>query len=204
MATPNSSLHGSGAPFPGPPVNPLPMIAITNMIGTLEPFHGTPSEDASEWLDRFVDVAFVNNWEEGVWLIQFSSCMVGLAKSWWNSLSREIKTDWERVREAFEEEFMGQHQSFDYYRLINGRIQGRNESALGYCWDMRKLLDRANPDMSERDRLHFLIRGLHPELRKQLIRKGPENWEDAVAIIKKEENHLRQIQAFDQGVEIHD
>lgn len=195
---PHPQVYGIEGTYPHLQPSPWNLTTITNMVGTLEPFYGTPFEDVRDWLERFTHIAHANDWSENIWIVQFGSCMMGAAKSWWNSLDRNIREEWQTMRDAFVEEFADRFRHFDYYKLISERVQGKNESALAYCWEMKRLMTKANPDMSERDQLNYLFGGLQPELKKELIKKNPQTWDGAVTIIREEESNLRQISSITQ------
>ncbi|MCW5953889.1 MAG: reverse transcriptase family protein, partial [Propionibacteriaceae bacterium] len=90
--------------------------------------------------------------------------------------------------------FVDTDQRDNYYNLLNERVQAQTESVQSYYWDVKRLLDKANEEMSVRDQLNYLTKGLRNEFKKVILRKNPTTLEDAFKVLKEEERYLRKIQ----------
>ena len=153
-------------------------ISITNL---LKPFKGTPDEVAYEWLDRFNDIAEMQEFQEKEKLIFARHLMEGSAANWYSAHKRRI-TCWPE----FESQFLGRfaHDGLSIANAFFARYQLPNESVKAFADNLLGLHDRLQLTeggaMPECVLKNQFINGLHHDLREKVLARRPKCLEDAI------------------------
>ena len=115
----------------------------------------------------------------------FSFHLQDHAKIWYNSLTEEVKNDWDKLQTSFTKRFTEDRHLID--RSILQMTQSSSETVLDF---LSKLQRNAilNDKIDENLLLAIGINGLKPDIRKIVINKEPKSFADlrhAVSIAEK-------------------
>lgn len=139
---------------------------------TPQPFHGDTFEDAEDWLERFERVAEFNEWNGERRLRNAYFALEDSARTWFENHEATF-VSWD----AFRRELLATYPSTDRRERAEAALQARNqrnnESVAMYVEDMSRLFRRADPNMSEDQKLRHLMRGVKQELFAGLVRSPP-------------------------------
>ena len=159
-------------------------------------FNGRESEDAVAWMDRFEKTARYNRWTDADKLDNFEMYLEGAARKWYaceeadNRIPREwsiprgeedsdSESDDEDRAHGLKELFLRQFTPTDYRRFNENRLrdrkQRREESVTDYFFDVLDLCRVVNREMTEREKLDHLFRGLRADLVEKLWSMRPRN-----------------------------
>lgn len=149
-----------------------PTHIVVNPPMTPEHFHGDTFEDAEDWLERFERVAEFNEWNEERRLRNAYFALEDNARTWFENHEATF-VSWD----AFRRELLATYPSTDRRERAEAALQARNqrnnESVAMYVEDMSRLFRRADPNMSEDNKLRHLMRGVKQELFAGLVRSPP-------------------------------
>ncbi|KAG2199942.1 hypothetical protein INT47_009268 [Mucor saturninus] len=70
-------------------------------------FFGTTKPSAQEWLSQFRKVVIYHQYSDEVCIAEFMMAMQGHANSWWEAQTQAVKTDFEKLIDAFEKFYGG-------------------------------------------------------------------------------------------------
>jgi hypothetical protein len=152
------------------------LVLSAGIANCVEPFKGRMDEDAEDWLDRFCTIARLNQWDQGeAWILRFRLYMEESAKIWWNALDKGIQSAKARIINAFREEFITKRQkNFGYYWQIIQRKQEKEEDPVSYARQLKFMMDRADTNMTEATRIHYLIFGPPRQVQEGIVEEGFE------------------------------
>lgn len=187
-----------------PESGPLPVKMTTKATGTnttdttatpivLQPpreppkFHGSPWEDAQEWLEKFERVATLNNWDDDSKLRHVYFSLEDSAKVWFENREASLST-WHLFKQHVLQSFPSENGKERAELLLQTRMQQPGESVLMYVEEMHRLFRRADPAMTEERKLRFLMRGVKENLFAGLLRNTPSTVEDFL----KEAGHIEK------------
>ena len=127
-------------------------------------FHGTPEEDAQDWLDRFEEIVEVNNWKTKR-LTYVKLYLEGSARKWFLVANPQT---WEELQTGFLDAFKHAHFQMRVEARLRSRQQGLNEPVTDYFYDImdlcQQLEEDLDEDMAEEKKVQHLLRGLTPKL----------------------------------------
>jgi len=138
-------------------------------LGRLEIFMGQPAENAKRWVEKFKELATVNNWNTlDKKKVQMASLMEGIARGWWEAKKISSKGTWDEIEQAFLQAFDSQQEG-QLYHAINNRNQLPYEPVANYVYDIENLFNRIDGNLPEKQKIQYLLKGLLPYLKEHLL-----------------------------------
>ena len=154
-------------------------------------FHGLPTEDVTDWLIRFEQVAEHNRWGPPEKKNNFGFRMEGTARKWYLSQVRN-QPPWETMRRNFEVTFKQPDHDLVTETKLRTRRQGLHESSIDYYFDVMHLCDRVDRNMQEQMKIRYLLCGLRPTLLEKMYPLQIQNCAE----------FLEKLQLFGQAYEM--
>ena len=112
----------------------------------LKTFDGSrgSSEEARQWISKFIHNANLSNWTEHQRLEVFSNQLAGPVSYWYKQLSRDVKSSWKLTLSAFIARFCTDHvpARLRYYKLT----QKSDESTVHYLYRLNHAAQAAGLD----------------------------------------------------------
>ncbi|XP_077557625.1 uncharacterized protein LOC144172908 [Haemaphysalis longicornis] len=136
-------------------------------------FHGSPSEDPEDWLEQVERVRLFNRWDGVETLRQVFFYLEDSARIWFENHESSLES-WNNFRTQF------LMTSTTFVRkgraevLLQTQTQNPNESVAVFVEEMKSLFSRADPCMTEENKLLFLMRGVKEKLFAGLLRNPPK------------------------------
>ncbi|MHB1799648.1 MAG: hypothetical protein ACYCUI_15345 [Vulcanimicrobiaceae bacterium] len=166
----------------------LPMtdgIGVNRYVGVVEPFEG--HEDVETWLEHFNWIATSNRWSDGHQCVMFHSFMTGIAKTWYKGLAVEDRRDLTKLKAAFRSAFTSANYMEEALRRLaqNKRTQG--QTLIEYQFVTLTMCQKANPRMTDLEKMLHFSRGLDEELQKDITMAGCTTMEDAMNVARRKE-----------------
>jgi len=154
-------------------------------------FKGTADEDAQDWLDRYEATARFNHWRETEeTLANFGFYLDGAARKWYLCTTKpDHYQDTPGVpaqggndpvpaipglRSRFSTEFQEENHALFQETKLRNRVQGLEENAVDYYYDVIALCRSVDTNMTEAVKLDYLFRGLKPKLMEKLYTMRPK------------------------------
>lgn len=134
-------------------------------------FHGTPCDDAEDWLEQFERVASYNKWDDDAKLQHVYFALERSARTWFINQESQLRT-WQNFKRSLVT-FTSVPPKERAERQLQTRLQLPNESVAVFVEEMKNLFGRAHPEMPEGKKLGFLIGGVK-ELFAGLMRNAPK------------------------------
>ena len=133
---------------------------LAKLLPTVENFSNDTEQDAVEWLSMFELWTQMSNLTKPEKCIFLLARLQGPAKDWQNTLTDEIRMNWDVLLPQFKAAFLGDENKQRYSRLLKERRQGEDEPVMAYYWAMLKLIKRSNPNMDEQSKIACFSDGL--------------------------------------------
>lgn len=135
-------------------------------IFSLMAFSARPEEDATLWLDNYLEIAKYNGWDENECLWNFGESLKGSASNWFACVkSRGL--GWERLTKAFLETFRAQDSESLWLSQLQERKQHEGEPPLNYFHDVMRICDKLDKNMQNKTKLTYLSRGLENKTKQE-------------------------------------
>jgi hypothetical protein len=140
-------------------------------------FSAKVGENAVDWLDRYSLTGRYNHWGNQEMRANFVMYLEGTARKWY--LFSNLPRDWEDqaavpatanaaavpfaagLRTVFLQEFKQDNFALIQEAKLRQRVQGEEEDAASYYYDILQMFHAVNPNMPQTQRLDFLYGGLH-------------------------------------------
>ena len=194
---------------------------MTNIV-QVDKFEGG---DIDEFIEHFEICALANGWEVEKKALMIATCLKGEALGVYKTVNSEGRKDYRIVKETLQNAFRAEDQRFTALSEFHQRSMFPNETPQRYLFEMKRLLNKAFPEMDDqaKEQLNFeqFIRGLpkavyeniriSPDIKtcqdalrraQVLIRMHNENSDSqpelVVSVNTKEKAH-RVVQAKDEG-----
>ena len=141
----------------------------------LDKFSGACNDDAKSWLSQFAQYCSCYDLDNKTKTNIFSFHLQDHAKIWYNSLTEEVKNDWDKLQTSFTKRFTEDRHLIDL--SILQMTQSSSETVLDF---LSKLQRNAilNDKIDENLLLAIGINGLKPDIRKIVINKEPKSFAD--------------------------
>lgn len=163
----------------------------SSVIGRIEPFSGTPSEDLTRWLNRFENIVAINNWNAARAAAHLSVNLSGTAELWLYSQPDATRKDYTLLRDALVRAFApAVGNAFHLRRQVATRRQHPGETVEAFGYAIRNLCNRIDASMKEEEMLTYFVNGLHPSLQDTVIVSGPTTFADALETARRKEYQL--------------
>ena len=141
----------------------------------LDKFSGACNDDAKSWLLQFDQYCTCYDLNDKTKTNIFSFHLQDHAKIWYNSLSDDIRHDWEKLKASFIKRFTEDRSLIDL--SILQMTQNSNETVLEFLSKLKKNAS-LNDKIDENLLLAIGINGLKPDIRKIVINKEPKSFAD--------------------------
>lgn len=151
----------------------------------IDPFTGTSSEEATQFLYTIERAKEMHQWSDQVTRCYFELSMKGIALTWWINNAEELRLlDWAHLRERFEKKFRT-IDSESATMEFAGRQQHAHESPIVYLENKVRLQKRANPNMALPELLRWIRKGLSPYYHKETYLLRIETLQELEEILRK-------------------
>ena len=181
--------------------------------------------DVDEFIEHFEICALANGWETEKKALMIATCLKGEALEVYKTVNTEGRKDYGIVKETLQNAFKAEDQRFTALSEFHQRSMFPNETPQRYLFQLKRLLNKAFPEMDDqaKEQLIFeqFIRGLpkavyeniriSPDIKtcqdalkraQVLIRMHneiPESQPELVASVQMKEEAHRVVQARDEG-----
>jgi hypothetical protein len=129
------------------------------------------------------------------------TCLTGEARVYCDSLPDETRNNWQNFANAFSKEYdESDSSSLRFLTQLMERKQKANETTSEFSAEISRLVDLAyskQKGFTDENRkslkISCFVRGLRPELKAELIRNPPTDFQTAVKNAQKEENIFHEL-----------
>ena len=145
-----------------PSVNVLECVRKWNIS-----YSGKKDSSAEEFLTRVQECRRGSALSDNALLEAMPHLLKGGARHWFRLLEDQIKT-WPEFVRAFRKRFVGVNFQFKIKEEARRRTQGKDEPISEYLQNLRLILRRFDPPISEREQLQLAYCNLHPQYRASI------------------------------------
>jgi hypothetical protein len=152
-------------------------------------FYGKSDEDALQWMERYESIGDYNRWTNDDKAHYFQMSLEDASLKWFKCTN--LPQNWEDfgpdnpgLRTRFLQEFQQENYRVFQESKLRNRIQGLNEPATEYYYDVLNLCRSVDPNMSEESKVENLFRGLSPILVQRLYPLRLRNCAEFLAAVK--------------------
>ena len=165
-------------------------VPILTNIGTINTFRGLPNEDIREWLTQFNWIADVNQWPEDIRCALLPGYLEGVAKTWYSTVPLADRGNYKIIQEQLLQSFQQMVSSVQLLNQLLSRQQLDDELVETYAFSKLKLCEDLNRNMTEIDRVTYLIQGMKPQLCSYLVDKKPTTIIKTMLLAREKQNNL--------------
>ena len=147
-------------------------------LGTahVEKFTGK-GQDVVVWFQDFDQYAKISGWTRKQKEDALPLHLGGLAKTFYQNLAADVKTDYNQLREQFFKRFHGEELEFLERQELSTRQQKPDESLDDYVDFVQRMSNRLN--LSPKERMHVFCQNLLPHLKKFVVLNAPKTFDEA-------------------------
>ncbi|XP_023212646.1 paraneoplastic antigen Ma3-like [Centruroides sculpturatus] len=168
---------------------------VTGFVGMIPCLSNLPGDtlDVTRFFKTVENVAKLANWEESVIINVVQARLKGEPLSIFFDLREQGVDSYEELKEGIVKCFGRKESERNSFSLVLKVTQKRGERAYEYGVRVKTLLSRAithNPNVETlRDNTvkESFIKGLNPEIRRQVMQKHPKMLDEAIALAEVEE-----------------
>ena len=155
---------------------PLPESSSTQRPA---PFHGYDSEDVSRWLNKIESYLKLRRIDptSSTALAELSLNLAGPAEDFYYSLPEEQKATFNQLRDALQDRFSNDNQSWLIWQAVSTRQQGSLEPLDTYLTDLTNKFRRLN--ITDAEKMRYFVHGLRADIRKTVLLKQPKTFREA-------------------------
>lgn len=139
---------------------------ISSVINSIERFSGARQQDVRRWFENFERLATLAGWKQVVRRTVLPLVLTGEAASHYDGLADDIKAKYSSTRDALIQAFTEATDPYTLRDQLADRKIRPGEDIRTFARAIQQLCHRANPDMSEQDRVFHFLHGLPKELRQ--------------------------------------
>ncbi|KFM62702.1 hypothetical protein X975_05395, partial [Stegodyphus mimosarum] len=145
-------------------------------------FTGDGQEDTNRWLKDFDRIANYNHWDDQMCLANVIFYLAGTARQWFDN-NEDTFTSWTVFRNALKNAFSRTADvKRQAERLLLTRAQQIDETSEAYIQDVLSLCRKANPSMSEDEKVAHLMKGIAEDLYQVL---SSQDYDSVDAFVKR-------------------
>ncbi|XP_077541282.1 uncharacterized protein LOC144153528 [Haemaphysalis longicornis] len=159
-----------------------PPIVCSGAIRERDPpmFYGDDDQDVEDWLASYERVSAHNRWDDRMKLNNVPFYLKRLAEMWYLNHGADLQS-WS----AFKTDFMKVFgrpavRKLLAEQLLRERAQNKGETFTSYIEDVIGLCKRADPSMSEADKIKHLLKGIDDDAFQMLLSKDPQTVGDVI------------------------
>lgn len=169
---------------------------LRSLLAKPEHFYGKASEDPMGWL-RSIKRLRRRGISDGSILLVAGSHLKGAAGNWWAEHEDDVTT-WQEFEEKFIERYASKSIKRDWWRQLEARKHGENESVSELIEAQQALFQRLALK-EERRKIDLLCKALKDNIGFEVEREEPDTYSEAVDAAKKEESLGIKYKAVDVG-----
>ena len=181
-----------------------PTFSNATLVGTIPEYDGTGSP--SSFLEKLTETAALANWKEEQ-VIRIGKLKLKGAAAEFAHYDTDFKNT--TTLNAFQKLLKKQFEvlpkpELALQKLTIGQVQQEQETVRQFAARMKAIAYQAARDVSERPSLlamakYFFMKGVHPQIRRQVMSANPATYEDAVDTAERE--YQNYLQLVPQGAE---
>ena len=175
-------------------------------LGIIQPtvFSGRSNDNPNNFLSHFEAYSKLTGMEEENKCITFGLLLKDIALCWHQNLGEHIKTDFNKLKEAFKETYMSRSKDWMNVQTLEDRKLEPGEKVESYIADIIKMTNKLG--MKDEETRSYIIRGLTPKLKAELITHNPSTLSETIERVYLSEAALKlknsEIQAIDTNSQI--
>jgi len=150
-------------------------------------FSGRTDEDVMSFIRNFDRVARANGWNDNTKLGQLPCYLKDAALSWYETMEDAITTYAEIIRNLKDTFKLAAQDEQLFYQLATRR-QEEKEDTWNYVHEILRMCHHVNQDMDDAEKVRFILRGLLPDILKQVSLMDNSS-------VRKLRDNIRQIEA---------
>lgn len=158
---------------------------LRSLLAKPEHFYGKADEDPMGWL-RSIKRLRRGGISDGSILLVAGSHLKGSAGDWWAEHEDDVDT-WNEFEEKFTERYASKSIKRDWWRKLEARKQGDDESVAELVEAQQALFQRLSLK-DERRKIDLLCKALKDDIGFEVEREEPETYAEAVDAARKEES----------------
>ncbi|KAL9953360.1 hypothetical protein ACROYT_G040768 [Oculina patagonica] len=167
-----------------------------SLSDTVKPtlFHGYETENFERWLEKFqlhLERRRIRLTSDAA-LAELALHLAGPAESFFRSLSRSDKEDFDTLSAALRERFSSKDRVWRMRQVLSARKQGPSEPLDKYIEDLQNKFDCL--ELSEEEKVWFFTQGLRPDTQREVLMRQPRTFREA-------ENAARLTQTVQQSLQ---
>lgn len=200
MATssaPNTAPTAAGNGIsPPPPTPPAPVVRQRDP----PTFSGVDAHDVHDWLDEFDRVCRHNRWDNASKLNNVAFYLSSVAKTWFLNHENEFQ-DWNQFAQKFRDLFgRPASRKLDAEQSLCSRVQRPEEPYTSFIEDILSLCKRCNPEMSDAEKIRYILKGIREDAFQLLVGKGFTTVSEVLAFCKtlQDARNLRNRETYVQ------
>jgi len=148
-----------------------------------------------EWITRFENVATVNDWDAAAKLNWIKVCLAGRAQKAFQGLPEGSRDTYDHAKVALTERFEPASKRELYNAELQVRVRKPNEGWADFAEDLRRLTEKAFPDLDGRSQeqltlTHYLSRLSNPQIAFAVKQQKPKKLDEAVCATLEVESCL--------------
>jgi len=167
-----------------------PQNIIVKQINTVKArsFSGISGDDINSWFNHLDVVATSNGWNQDEKFRHAVASLTNAAEKFFHSNMTTI-TNYTALKTAMEKNFGPANKVTTFFQQMDNMKQSLGQPIMAYWTDKKYLLDRYDPNMSVDQQIHFIIRGLLPDIRKRLAGSKIKKLDALLEKLKLYEEH---------------
>lgn len=148
-------------------------------------FAGLRGDDVDDWIDNYDRVSSCNKWNDTQKLRHVAFYLTGVAKTWYFNHESDI-ADWSTFTTKLRQIFASSSGRAEVAKQKLGtRLQLPQESYTSYIEDVLALCRRANPSMTEAERVRHVLKGIGSVAFNALIVQNPASVQDITSTCQR-------------------
>lgn len=139
-------------------------------------FSVTYEHDAEDWLSTFERVSIYNKWDDTVKLNNDGSYFTVLAETWFNN-NESTFTIWPDFKAEFTNVFgIPAVRKLQAEKRLREQAQQAGETITSYIEDVVHLCRRANPAMTESNKIKHILKGIEDDAFQNVAEQKPADY----------------------------
>lgn len=155
-------------------------------IITPSKFRGTQDENVEEYLTQFERASKANGWDANRKLVIIPCYLEGAALRWYENAESRLgaQLTWDQVKEGLKSTFQSIAYDEQIEFKLRMRMQRDEETVESYVQDVLYLCAKVDPNMPERSKIKYVLRGLKPSLIEKVMPMNNESLEDLMTNLR--------------------
>jgi hypothetical protein len=144
-------------------------------------FSGFNPHELLTWIAEYELAAKVKGWKPETQLQRVAGYLTDSAKQWFILKvvdNNNPRYSWENFKQEIKEHFLPEDNRHFQMNEIESRQQQPLESVTNYITAMRMMCKRLDRAMDDSDVMHYIMRGIRPDIRETLFGLCPNSVED--------------------------